>query len=62
MARETKPLRWQCRHVYPALVVSNGEDGRRARCLNCGALGPVRANLAEAMRALRMALGDHNQA
>lgn len=42
----------RCRHRHPALV-STSEMGRRARCLGCDALGPWRANLAEALRALR---------
>lgn len=52
MAQEAKPLRWWCRHYHPALVTAT-ESGRRARCLKCGALGPVRASLGEAVRALR---------
>jgi hypothetical protein len=53
VAQEAKPLRWRCGHLYPALVSTTKEGGRRARCLNCGALGPVRPSLAEATRALR---------
>ncbi len=51
MTRE-KPTVWRCSHHYPIEVVLMGND-RRARCLGCGACGPVRANSQTAMRALR---------
>ena len=38
MARE-KPTTWSCDHHYP-LVVEKAEGGRRAGCLECGAVGP----------------------
>ncbi len=52
MARE-KPTIWHCGHHYPIEVVPVG-GGRRARCLGCGACGPVREGSEEAMRALRI--------
>ena len=51
MARE-RPTIWDCRHTYPVEVVPLG-GGRRARCLGCGACGPVRADAEAAMKALR---------
>ena len=44
---------WQCAHLYPVVVMSVEGGGRRARCTNCGVLGPVHVGLGEAMRALR---------
>jgi hypothetical protein len=47
------PLQGRCSHRYP-MVVSTFERGRRrARCLNCEALGPARPTLWEAVSALR---------
>ncbi len=51
MTRE-KPTVWRCAHHYPIEVVPIGND-RRARCLGCGACGPVRDGSEEAMLALR---------
>ncbi len=46
-----KPTVWQCEHhYYPIEVVSMG-GGRCARCLGCGARGPVREGSEEALRA-----------
>ena len=47
-----KPTAWQCEHHYPIEVVSMG-GGRCARCLGCGASGPVREGSEQALRALR---------
>ena len=52
MQNPESPTTRQCGHLYPAMV-SVAQGGRRARCLNCGATGPARAGLGEAMRALR---------
>ena len=52
MARE-RPILWDCDHHYPIEVVSTEGVGRRARCLGCGACGPVRSGSEEAMVALR---------
>ena len=52
MARERSIL-WECGHHYPIEVVSTEEGGQRARCLGCGACGPVRGGSEEAMLALR---------
>jgi hypothetical protein len=51
MARE-KPTIWGCDHHYPIEVV-RVRSGRRARCLGCGACGPVTVSGEEAMLALR---------
>jgi hypothetical protein len=51
MAREN-PTIWGCDHHYPIEVV-RVRSGKRARCLGCGACGPVRASGEEAMFALR---------
>lgn len=51
MAQETTTRR-RCRHAFPAMVTAT-EGGRRALCLNCGTLGPLRTGLAAAMQALR---------
>ena len=51
MARD-KPEIWRCDHHYPILVEKVG-GGRRARCLGCGALGPDREDMEQAMLALR---------
>lgn len=56
MTQELKlQVRRQCQHLYPALVTLTEEGLRRARCLSCNALGPMRVDLGEAMRALREA-------
>ena len=52
MAQE-KPRGWRCTHHYPIEVVMLIGDERRARCLGCGACGPVRAEGEAAMLALR---------
>jgi hypothetical protein len=44
---------WRCRHLSPVLVVAGPEGERRVRCLRCGAQGPSRSGLAQAIRALR---------
>jgi len=54
MAQEViSALRGQCSHRYPALVMTLERGRRRARCLNCGALGTIGVTLGEAMSALR---------
>jgi hypothetical protein len=52
MARQ-RPTMWGCAHSYQPIEVSPTEGGKRARCLGCGACGPVRADTEAAMRALR---------
>jgi DNA-binding NarL/FixJ family response regulator len=52
MARERPTNLWECDHHYPIEVVAVG-GGKRARCLGCGACGPVRAAGEDAMLALR---------
>ena len=47
-----RPTTWRCRHLYPILVEDPG-PGKRARCLGCGEVGPVRAEVTGAMWALR---------
>jgi hypothetical protein len=47
-----RPTTWRCRHLYPILVEGTGL-GKRARCLGCGEVGPVRAEVTGAMWALR---------
>jgi hypothetical protein len=51
MAREN-PTIWECDHRYP-IEVARVRSGKHARCLGCGACGPVRASGREAMLALR---------
>ena len=41
----------ECAHDGPVLV-SPADGGRRARCLSCGTVGPVRETSEEARRAL----------
>ena len=48
-----KSASWQCRHLYPVLIVVGPEGERHARCLGCGMLGPSSSNVATALRALR---------
>ncbi len=48
--RGVMPGAW-CRHGYP-MEVSVYDNGRRARCLRCGAVGPVREDADAARRAL----------
>jgi Cu/Zn superoxide dismutase len=43
--RERKLASWRRRHLYPALVVTGPDGGRRARCLGCGMPGPSRTGL-----------------
>ena len=50
--QKTEPIRWSCGHRAPMWVTTT-ESGVRARCERCDALGPIRADLGEAMRALR---------
>jgi hypothetical protein len=52
MAREKPTIFWGCDHHYPIEVVPVG-GGKLARCLGCGACGPVRAGGEDAMLALR---------
>ncbi len=53
MARE-KPETWRCDHRYPIVVEKvGGGSSRHARCLGCGALGPDREDVEQAMLALR---------
>ncbi len=51
MAREN-PNMWRCGHHCP-IEVSPTVGGKRARCLGCGACGPLREGTEEAMLALR---------
>jgi hypothetical protein len=51
--RHAKSTSWQCKHLYPVLMVTWPEGQRRARCLGCGMLGPSSSNVATALRALR---------
>ena len=41
----------QCTHRYPILAESE-EEGHRARCLGCGAVGPIRKDARDAHKAL----------
>jgi hypothetical protein len=41
----------QCEHGYP-IAVQDYDGGRRAKCLRCHAVGPVRSNSHAARRAL----------
>jgi hypothetical protein len=52
METREKPVAWRCAHRYP-IVVEGAGGAKRARCLACGELGPVRADAVGAMRALR---------
>jgi hypothetical protein len=52
MRSQQKAPVWLCGHRYPLEVVST-EDGRRARCLSCGATGPARESPTKAAAALR---------
>ncbi len=52
MSSRERPQVWECDHPYPILVEGTGRD-KRARCLGCGEVGPVRAEVAGAMWALR---------
>ncbi len=45
----------ECAHASPVLVERVGQDGYGARCLACGAVGPVRNGSGEARDALRAA-------
>ena len=51
MVRE-KRTTWGCDHHCP-IVVERAEGGKRGRCLGCGTSGPVRADVEQAMLALR---------
>ena len=46
----------RCTHLYPILVTPF-DEGRRARCLGCGAVGPARAICEDARLAL-LAMGS----
>ena len=46
----------RCTHLYPILVTPF-DEGRRARCLGCGAVGPARATCEDARLAL-LAMGS----
>jgi hypothetical protein len=59
MARQ-RPTMWGCDHHYP-IEVSPTEGGKRARCLGCGACGPLRADTEAAMRALRNEARDRHK-
>ena len=48
-----RPTMWGCDHHHYPIEVSPTEGGKRARCLGCGACGPLRADTEAAMRALR---------
>ena len=41
----------QCNHRYPISAESE-EEGYRARCLGCGAVGPLRKDARDAHKAL----------
>ena len=51
MARETSDV-WSCEHHSP-IVLEYTVVGKRAKCLGCGAWGPVREGSEEAVLALR---------
>ena len=59
MARQ-RPTMWGCDHHYP-IEVSPREGSKRARCLGCGAWGPLRADTEVAMRALRNEARDRHK-
>jgi hypothetical protein len=48
-----RPTMWGCDHHYYPIEVLPTEGGKRARCLGCGAWGPVREGSEEAVLALR---------
>jgi hypothetical protein len=47
------PSHWQCDHTYPIEVQEVTGGGEIARCLGCGARGPVRGSAQEAVETLR---------
>jgi hypothetical protein len=55
-----RPTMWGCDHHYP-IEVSPTEGGKRARCLGCGACGPMRADAEAAMRTLRNEARDRHK-
>ena len=61
MARE-KPNVWHCAHHYPIEVTSTVGARKRARCLGCGAWGPVREGSKEAVLALRAEAASREEA
>ena len=52
METREKPVAWRCGHRYPIVVEGTGV-GKRARCLACKDLGPVRPDAVGALLALR---------
>ena len=54
--RGVMPGAW-CKHAYP-IEVSVYDNGRRARCLRCGAVGPVCKDADAARRALLVESGN----
>jgi hypothetical protein len=52
MEIRAKPVAWQCAHRYPIAVEGAGV-GKRAQCLACKEVGPVRPDAVGAMLALR---------
>jgi hypothetical protein len=52
MRQRERPSSWRCKHHCPIELVRT-EGGRRARCLGCGAWGPVHESSQEALRVFR---------
>jgi hypothetical protein len=52
METREKPVARRCGHRYPIVVEGPGV-GKRARCLACKEVGPVRSDAVGAMLALR---------
>jgi hypothetical protein len=52
METRARPVAWRCGHQYP-IVVEGAGGAKRARCLACGEVGPVRPDAEGAMLALR---------
>ena len=50
---QTKSISWRCMHLHPFQIVTGPGVERRARCLGCGMMGPSRADVAAARRALQ---------
>ena len=60
MAREIPNL-WRGEHHYP-IVLEYTVVGKRAKCLGCGAWGPVREGSEEAVLALRAEARNREEA
>jgi hypothetical protein len=52
METREKPVAWRCGHQYPIMVEGTG-GAKRAQCLACREIGPVRPNAVGALLALR---------